>query len=162
MDKLIEIYTTAAGNKFLQLVLIAIVLDTLFGVLRAIKERRFNSNFGINGAIRKCGMLVCLLALVIVDRIAAVNLIGFIPEQVREYMAVDRIGTMEFFAILFVAYEIISILKNMYLCGLPVKKIWQTVKAFLQKYTDELPADEETEGPETLAEVAAQEEGAAK
>lgn len=162
MDKLIEIYTAAAGNKFLQLVLIAIVLDTLFGVLRAIKERRFNSNFGINGAIRKCGMLVCLLALVIVDRIAAVNLIGFIPEQVREYMAIDRIGTMEFFAILFVAYEIISILKNMYLCGLPVKKIWQTVKAFLQKYTDELPADEETEGPETLAEVAAQEEGAAK
>lgn len=162
MDKLIEIYTAAAGNKFLQLVLIAIVLDTLFGVLRAIKERRFNSNFGINGAIRKCGMLVCLLALVIVDRIAAVNLIGFIPEQVREYMAVDRIGTMEFFAILFAAYEIISILKNMYLCGLPVKKIWQTVKAFLQKYTDELPADEETEGPETLAEVAAQEEGAAK
>lgn len=162
MDKLIEIYTTAAGNKFLQLVLIAIVLDTLFGVLRAIKERRFNSNFGINGAIRKCGMLVCLLALAIVDRIAAVNLIGFIPEQVREYMAVDRIGTMEFFAILFVTYEIISILKNMYLCGLPVKKIWQTVKAFLQKHTDELPADEETEGPETLAEVAAQEEGAAK
>lgn len=100
MDKLIEIYTAAAGNKFLQLVLIAIVLDTLFGVLRAIKERRFNSNFGINGAIRKCGMLVCLLALVIVDRIAAVNLIGFIPEQVREYMALDRIGTMEFFAIL--------------------------------------------------------------
>lgn len=162
MDKLIEIYTAAVGNKFLQLVLIAIVLDTLFGVLRAIKERRFNSNFGINGAIRKCGMLVCLLALVIVDRIAAVNLIGFIPEQVREYMAVDRIGTMEFFATLFVAYEIISILKNMYLCGLPVKKIWQTVKAFLQKYTDELPTDEEEEEPEALEEVAAQEEGAAK
>lgn len=162
MDKLIEIYTAAAGNKFLQLVLIAIVLDTLFGVLRAIKERRFNSNFGINGAIRKCGMLVCLLALVIVDRIAAVNLIGFIPEQVREYMAVDRIGTMEFFAILFVVYEIISILKNMYLCGLPVKKIWQTVKAFLQKYTDELLADEEPEEPEALEEVATQEEGAAK
>ena len=69
---------------------------------------------------------------------------------------------MEFFAILFVAYEIISILKNMYLCGLPVKKIWQTVKAFLQKYTDELPTDEEAEEPETLEEVATQEEGAAK
>lgn len=93
------------------------------------------------------------------DHIVAVNLIGFIPQEVRAVMAVDRIGTMEFFAILFVAYEIISILKNMYLCGLPVKKIWQTVKAFLQKYTDELPADEE---PEALEEVAAQEEGAAK
>ena len=150
MENLIHIYAEAAGNTFLQLVLIAVVIDTIFGVLRAIKERRFNSNFGINGAIRKCGMLVCLLALVTVDHI------------VRAVMAVDRIGTMEFFAILFVAYEIISILKNMYLCGLPVKKIWQTVKAFLQKYTDELPADEEAEEPETLEEVAAQEEGAAK
>lgn len=140
--RLIEIYAEASGNTFLQLVLIAIVLDTAFGVLRAIKERRFNSNFGINGAIRKVGMLVCLLALVSVDHIVAVNLIGFIPEQIRTYMAVDRIGTMEFFAILFVAYETISIFKNMYLCGLPVKRIWQTVKAFLLTYTDELPADD--------------------
>ena len=58
MEKLIHIYAEAAGNTFLQLVLIAVVIDTIFGVLRAIKERRFNSNFGINGAIRKCGMLV--------------------------------------------------------------------------------------------------------
>ena len=50
----------------------------------------------------------------------------------------------------------------MYLCGLPVKKIWQTVKAFLQKYTDELPTGEEAEEPETLEETAAQEEGATK
>ena len=53
----------------------------------------------------------------------------------------------------------------MYLCGLPVKKIWQTVKAFLQKYTDELPTDEEAEeaeAPEALEETVAQEEGAAK
>ena len=158
MEKLIPIYAEAAGNTFLQLVLIAVVIDTIFGVLRAIKERRFNSNCGINGAIRKCGMLVCLLALVTVDHIVAVNLIGFIPQEVRAVMAVDRIGTMEFFAILFVAYEIISILKNMYLCGLPVK-------TFLQKYTDELPTDEEAEEaeePETLEETAAQEEGAAK
>lgn len=100
MEKLIHIYAEAAGNTFLQLVLIAVVIDTIFGVLRAIKERRFNSNFGINGAIRKCGMLVCLLALVTVDHIVAVNLIGFIPQEVRAVMSVDRIGTMEFFAIL--------------------------------------------------------------
>lgn len=149
MEKLIEIYTEAAGNTFLQLVLIAVVLDTLFGVLRAIKERAFNSNFGINGAIRKVGMLLCLLALVIVDHIIAVNLIGFIPETVRTYLQCERVGTMEFFALLFIAYEVISIFKNMYLCGLPVKKIWQTVKAFLTKYTDELPGEPEGEEGET-------------
>ena len=58
MERLIVIYAEAEGNTFLQLVLIAVVLDTIFGVLRAIKERKFNSNFGINGAIRKVGMLV--------------------------------------------------------------------------------------------------------
>ena len=42
MEKLISIYAEAAGNTFLQLVLIAVVIDTVFGVLRAIKERRFN------------------------------------------------------------------------------------------------------------------------
>ena len=40
MEKLIHIYAEAAGNTFLQLVLIAVVIDTIFGVLRAIKERR--------------------------------------------------------------------------------------------------------------------------
>ena len=69
MEKLIHIYAEAAGNTFLQLVLIAVVIDTVFGVLRAIKGRRFNSSFGINGAIRKCGMLVCLLALVAVTAV---------------------------------------------------------------------------------------------
>lgn len=143
MHRIMKIYAEATGNKFLQLVLIAIVFDTCFGVLRAAKERKFNSNFGINGAIRKVGMMLSLLALVLVDHIVAVNLIGFIPEQIRTYLQIKSIGTMEFFALLFVAYEIISVLKNMYLCGLPVKKIWQAVKNFLLKYTDELPEDKD-------------------
>lgn len=141
MEKLINVYSNAATNDFLQLVLIAVVVDTLFGVLRAIKERTFNSNFGINGAIRKVGMIVCLLALVAVDHIVSMNLIGFIPEAVRAYLPTEKIGTMEFFSILFIAYEIISIFKNMYLCGLPVKRIWQAVRTFLSKYTDELPEE---------------------
>lgn len=37
--------------------------------------------------------------------------------------------------------EIVSILKNMSLCGLPVKKVWRTVKKALSKYTNELPTD---------------------
>ena len=34
-------------------VVIAVVMDTFFGVLRAIKHRCFNSSVGIDGAIRK-------------------------------------------------------------------------------------------------------------
>ena len=52
---------------------------------------------------------------------------------------------MEFFALLFLAYEAVSIVKNMSLCGLPVKKVWLYLRSVLGKYTDELPDADELE-----------------
>ena len=52
-----------------------------------------------------------------------INLIGFIPEQARTYLGLDTVGVAEFFALLYIAYEVVSIFKNMALCGLPVKKV---------------------------------------
>lgn len=46
-----EIYIAAAHNKLIQLVIIAVIIDTIFGVLRSVKEHKFNSCFGIDGAI---------------------------------------------------------------------------------------------------------------
>ena len=135
-------YAEAAHDKLLQLVIIAIITDTVFGMLRAIKDHDFNSCFGINGAIRKCAMILSIILLVIVDYITQFNLIGFLPEEVRRYIG-ESIGISGFFEILFLTYEVVSILKNMGLCGLPVKKVWLYVKMFLSKYTDELPDDDE-------------------
>jgi toxin secretion/phage lysis holin len=135
-------YAEAAHDKLLQLVIIAIITDTVFGMLRAIKDHDFNSCFGINGAIRKCAMILSIILLVIVDYITQFNLIGFLPEEVRRYIG-ESIGISGFFEILFLTYEVVSILKNMVLCGLPVKKVWLYVKMFLSKYTDELPDDDE-------------------
>ena len=134
-------YAEAAHDKLLQLVIIAIITDTIFGILRAIKDRNFNSCFGINGAIRKCAMILSIILLVIVDYITQFNLIGFLPEEVRQFFG-ESIGIAGFFEILFLTYEVVSILKNMVLCGLPVKKIWSYVRTFLSKYTDELPDDD--------------------
>ena len=135
-------YAEAAHDKLLQLVIIAIITDTIFGILRAIRDRNFNSCFGINGAIRKCAMILSIILLVIVDYITQFNLIGFLPEEVRQFFG-ESIGIAGFFEILFLTYEVVSILKNMVLCGLPVKKVWLYVKMFLSKYTDELPDDDE-------------------
>ena len=142
MITLKTIYMAAAHDKLIQLVIIAVIIDTIFGVLRAIKERKFNSCFGINGAIRKCGMIISIMLLVIVDYITGFNMIGFLPEQVRQHMG-NQIGISGFIALLYIAYETVSILKNMALCGLPVKKLWLYVKTFLGNYTDELPDDDE-------------------
>lgn len=135
----------ATHNRLMQLVVLAIVFDTIFGVLRAIREKRFNSCAGIDGAIRKVGMLISLVFMLAIDQLIKVNLIGFIPEAVRTQLGLDTVGVAEFFALLYIAYEITSIFKNMALCGLPVKRVWEKVRAFLYEYTEELPDADELE-----------------
>ena len=41
----------------------------------------------------------------------------------------------------------------MALCGLPVKKVWEKVREFLAKYTDELPDTDELDGDRTTGNV---------
>lgn len=142
---ILEFIDAAAHNRIILLVILAIVFDTIFGVLRAVKERKFNSSAGINGAIRKVGMLISLVFMLMIDVLVKINLIGFIPEAARTYLGLSAVGVAEFFGLLYIAYEITSIFKNMALCGLPVKKIWQRVRNFLRKYTDELPDADELE-----------------
>lgn len=144
-SELMEFLMQMAQNPFLRAVALAIVFDTIMGVLRACKERKFNSCVGINGAIRKVGMILSILFLHLADVVVNINLIGFMPKELWAAIGMEtplHLGMAEFFAILFVAYEIVSILKNMTLAGLPVKGLWQKVKALLSKYTTELPDED--------------------
>lgn len=136
-----SLFTALSLNIVFKLVLIAVVMDTIFGAGRAIKYHKFNSSVGIDGAIRKISMLLSLVFLFVVDKMTHLNLIGFIPDEVLSYLpeSISIIGLLEFFGLLYLCYEAVSILKNMTLCGLPVKKLWETVQGFLGKYTEELP-----------------------
>lgn len=139
-----------AHNTIIQLVVIAVIMDTIFGAGRALKQHKFNSCVGIDGAIRKISMLVSLVFLAVIDSLVHINLIGFIPAEARAYFpeGVATIGLAEFFGLLYLCYEVVSILKNMALCGLPVKKLWEAVRKFLGKYTEELPDTEEQDRAE--------------
>lgn len=139
------VFDIMRGNILFQLVVIMIVMDVVFGSLRAAKERSFNSSVGIDGGIRKIGMLLSLVCLVFVDILCPVNLIGFIPEAFRGYIHLQDITVMEFFALLYIVYEVLSVLKNMTLSGLPVRRVWVTVKAFLKKNTGEFIEVEDKE-----------------
>lgn len=146
MNELVRPVLLAAGqSKLFQALIVLVVMDVIFGSLRAIKEKRFNSCVGINGMIRKAGMMISLVCLVYLDDILSFNLIGFIPEGIREYLPGESIGIMEFFSVIYIVYEGVSVLKNMALSGLPVGRIWLKVKAFLSANTGEiaeLPEDE--------------------
>lgn len=157
MDAFKILVDTLAHNTIIQLVVIAVVMDTLFGAGRALKQHKFNSSVGIDGAIRKISMLVSLVFLAVIDRLVHINLIGFIPEEARAYFpqSISTIGLAEFFGLLYLCYEVVSILKNMALCGLPVKKLWEAVRKFLGKYTEELPDTEEQDTREEQQKIIA-------
>ena len=58
-------------------------------------------------------MLISLVFMLAIDVLIKINLIGFIPEQARTYLGLDTVGVAEFFALLYIAYEVVSIFKNM-------------------------------------------------
>lgn len=157
MDAFKILVDALAHNTIIQLVVIAVVMDTLFGAGRALKQHKFNSSVGIDGAIRKISMLVSLVFLAVIDRLVHINLIGFIPEEARAYFpqSISTIGLAEFFGLLYLCYEVVSILKNMALCGLPVKKLWEAVRKFLGKYTEELPDTVEQDAREEQQKIIA-------
>ena len=130
------------SHLFFILLLYAVLLDTLLGVLRAIKEHKFNSCVGIDGAIRKVAMILSVVFLMIIDASVKIDFLFMVPTEYLQYIGLERLGICELFCILFIMYECISILKNMTLCGLPVPtKIKRWIQKFLDDMTDELPEE---------------------
>ena len=143
MENIINILT---NNAFIKILIVAVFLDTFLGALRALKERKFNSGVGIDGGIRKVAMLGCIAFLAALDMCFTFNLLFMLPEQWISYLGISKLGLCEFFSILFILYEAVSILKNMLLCGLPVpKKLRDRVESFLDIMTDELPTGTKAE-----------------
>lgn len=126
-----------------KLLIIFIVFDTIFGILRAIKERKINSSIGIEGLIRKAGMLISIVFLFIIDTIINLNLLGFIPADLLSLINIDTVGIGDLFGILFIIFEGLSVLKNMYKCKLPIpKKLQNLLKKLLTELTEEVKEGE--------------------
>lgn len=134
------------NNDALKILMIVIVMDLIFGVLRAIREKQVNSAIGIDGMIRKTGMLLTIIFLCLIDKITKINLIGFIPDDVRNFLHLGEIGTNQLFSILFIVFEILSIFKNMILCKLPIpKKLQKSLEKIMKEFTSEMEEKESEE-----------------
>lgn len=137
-----EIISLIEAHSFFIILLYAVLMDTILGVLRAVKEHKFNSCVGIDGAIRKVAMLFSVMFLMFIDSLVQIDFLFMIPEEYLQYIGVTRMGVCELFCILFVLYEVVSILKNMTLCGLPVPtKLRHFIQKFLDDMTEELPEE---------------------
>ena len=123
----------------LKVLLIFVVLDTIFGIFRSLREKKLNSNIGIDGLIRKFGMMISVIFFIGIDTLLKINLIGFIPEEVKKFIGLESIGISTLFLYLFMIYEFLSVLKNMIKCKLPIPKaLQQFLENIFNKYTSEL------------------------
>ena len=125
--------------KEFKVLLVLVVLDTIFGILRAIKEKKVNSNIGIDGCIRKVGMLLSIIFFIMIDLIVELNLIGFLPEAILEVLPIKQVGLSFLFTFLYIVFEFLSVLKNMIRCKLPIpKKFQKFLEDIFKRYTTEL------------------------
>jgi toxin secretion/phage lysis holin len=131
-------------NSNIKLLLVFIVFDIVFGILRAIKERKLNSTIGIDGMIRKAGMILSDVFLFLIDRILKFNFVGFVPESFLSFINLKFVGIGDLFNILFVIFESLSVLKNMYRCKLPIpKKLEKAIEKLLTEFTEEVKKEGE-------------------
>ena len=125
------------NNKLIQVLVIFIVLDVIFGILGSIKQKKTNSTIGIDGIIRKIGMLFSIAGCVILDKIVEIDLVFFLPEQLRTY--IGSVGIASLFAIIYCLFETLSIFKNMMRCKIPLpKKLKKYIEKLLEEFTNEV------------------------
>ena len=128
-----------SGNPIARLLAILLLLDIFLGSLRAIKERNWNSTVGINGMLRKAGMVGSIILLALADSVIQFNVAFFVTEDILKIMNLQRVGLCELFGIMFILYEATSILKNMALIDLPVlEKFNKKIQGMLTNMTSEL------------------------
>lgn len=129
-------------NKVIQVMVIFIVLDVIFGVLRSIKQRKTNSTIGIDGIVRKVAMMFTIACCIVLDYIVEIDLIGFIPVEIKNYLNMGRVGTADLFAILYCVFEVLSIFKNMIKLGVPLPlKLKKFLEKLLKEFTSEIQED---------------------
>ena len=134
-----ENFISLLNNDGMKVLIVVIALDLILGILRAIREKSINSCIGIDGMIRKVGMLIVIVFLTVIDNIIHLNLIGFIPKSIRETLQIGQVGISSLFNILFIVFEILSIFKNMILCKLPIpKKLQVYLENIMKEFTGEI------------------------
>ena len=134
-----EKFISLINNDGMKVLIVVIALDLILGILRALRERTVNSCIGIDGMIRKVGMLIVVVFLTIIDYIIHFDLIGFIPETIKEILKLGKVGISSLFNILFIIFEILSIFKNMILCKLPIpKKLQVYLENIMKEFTGEI------------------------
>ena len=91
------------------------------------------------------GMLIAITFLRVIDTIVTIDLIGFIPEEIKQFANMGSLGVADLFSLLFIVFEVLSIFKNMILCELPIPhKLQSTLEKIMKEFTGEMKDKNQT------------------
>lgn len=127
-----------SNSPIVKILIIALLFDVFLGSLRAIKEKNWNSTIGINGMLRKAGMVGSVVFLALADVVICFNLIAWVPENIKQIFNLNSVGLCDLFGLMFLLYELTSVLKNAAIVGIIGKKLSNKLQKILQKLTSEL------------------------
>lgn len=127
-----------SNSPIVKIFIIALLFDVFLGSLRAIKEKNWNSTIGINGMLRKAGMVGSVVFLALADVVICFNLIAWIPDNIKQVFNLNSVGLCDLFGLMFLLYELTSVLKNAAIVGIIGKKLSNKLQKILQKLTSEL------------------------
>lgn len=131
---IIDALELMSNNLIIKIISIMIIFDTIFGCIRAISNKTLNSSFGINGILRKAGILVACIMFFLIDSVLKINLLPFVKQDTFKYLGTSSVGITEFFGSLFVCFECLSILHNIHIMGIPLPK---NVVSYMEKWLSE-------------------------
>lgn len=135
MIDFLSIFNDIGASAVVRLLIILISADAIFGLLRAAKERKINSAIGIDGLIRKVTMLLTMVVLYFIDILININFVSVVPAEVASILNLPSVGLAELFGVILIAFEGISILKNLSLLGIPLPKF---VNSALEKFLSDM------------------------
>lgn len=127
-----------SNSPIVKIFIIALLFDVFLGSLRAIKEKNWNSTIGINGMLRKAGMVGSVVFLALADVVICFNLIAWVPDNIKQVFNLNSVGLCDLFGLMFLLYELTSVLKNAAIVGIIGKKLSSKLQKILQKLTSEL------------------------
>ena len=123
MKNLLESINVFITNKpLITILLAAIIMDIICGVLRAAKQKVLNSTIGNGGLIQKGAVILTVIFLMWVDFVLHINVIAWLPQELTKLLNLSHIGLATFFALLFILFELLSIIKNLELIGVKIPK----------------------------------------
>lgn len=140
---ILELYLASIVVPVVGLTIVAFLMicDVLSGLFKSIAQKRgVNSTIGINGLIRKAGVLLALLVFIVIDSFISLNFAAMVPNELLAAFNLEnaQVGLSHVMLVFFGLFELTSLFENLGEIGVPIP-------SFIIKFVEKLKNTIDTE-----------------